>query len=843
MIKALLVRGEADSLRYLDNDIKSMKNALQNINVEVEQVKGDKHVVLKKLDELLDQLGSTDTLIIYYTGHGYLKKGKIAFKLEKKGTVSDFVSVDEILISASEAKTDSIVLIFDCCYASATETAWRDYADDTYALFLPSNKLEPVEELEEFQSSFFTYCICDSLESKDGALYKENKITLENLYNVVNKYVYLYNKNNNSRMPIPELYGARSKEITIGYKKQKSYNDIFEEKVRCYLGDFIYCIEKCDQLCNQEQQWCSTIFKSDANIFKYVIPSVKEFISRTYQINTEKLDAFFDNWFEKQEVYLGILGDMGVGKTTACVYLFYYLAIKYMKGIYTYVPVYISLNALNECKAKTIYSLIRSFMNPKFTIEGVKQLCSSRRMVFILDGFDEISGDSSTATILKNYTKLKPFMRFGCKTILTCRTHYFSEQEQLEEVLMGKTQGTDFSYALLNDEYPFNVVELQEFSEDEILELIKLLLPEEDNQKIWGNIREIYDLQDLAKRAILLKMIVRTMPELQKKNQKVDSALLYFVYTKKILRREIETRKIGLELSEKERFIGYIANLMFVSGEMSIGTEKFDKEIKEYFKDSLYSKNDLNNYNYDCKVSTFFSRDRQDNYRFMHKSFYEYYFALHCIMQMSEGILTSWSLKWFPREIACFIKELLGNSRYTHLIPKIMQTSLATKDEILIWNTLHILSLLDKEMIQDYFTDNIKEEYIKRGKNECKSVIIRQYCRIIAKFIDRKSAEDLIDKIICIVRANPIENENNDQTYYNYYGGKNSACQAFIRHLSVDRPKYDAKLHLYLLEHIAPISYSEKIKKVTDKWVDKYRFTDAIEKAIVKIEARNIKSI
>ena len=69
-------------------------------------------------------------------------------------------------------------------------------------------------------------------------------------------------------------------------------------------------------------------FKSDANIYKYVIPSVREFIIKQ-PFNLIKLDSFFDGWFSDQNNYLGLLGDMGVGKTTACVYLCYYLANRY----------------------------------------------------------------------------------------------------------------------------------------------------------------------------------------------------------------------------------------------------------------------------------------------------------------------------------------------------------------------------------------------------------------------------------------------------------------------------------------------------------------------------------
>lgn len=133
----------------------------------------------------------------------------------------------------------------------------------------------------------------------------------------------------------------------------------------------------------------------------------------------------------------------------------------------------------------------------------------------------------------------------------------------------------------------------------------------------------------------------------------------------------------------------------------------------------------------------------------------------------------------------------------------------------------------------------MKNEYLKRAWIESRAVIIRQYCRIIAKFIDRKQAEELIDKIINIVRFNSTENEDNDQTYYNYYGGKNAACQAFINHLTVAEPKYDAKLHLYLLEHIATKDYVAKLLQITNSWINKENYINEINRAVEQINQRS----
>lgn len=95
---------------------------------------------------------------------------------------------------------------------------------------------------------------------------------------------------------------------------------------------------------------------------------------------------------------------------------------------------------------------------------------------------------------------------------------------------------------------------------------------------------------------------------------------------------------------------------------------------------------------------------------------------------------------------------------------------------------MHILSLLEPEQLQDYLTDIEKGKLEEKAQKETNCVIIRQYCRIIAKFINRAHAGRLIDKIVEIVRSDDSQNTDNNETYFNYYGGKNAACNAFIKH-------------------------------------------------------------
>ena len=180
-----MIKGAEESLKYLDNDIALLSKSFFDIGAKVEKVDGDKFSVLPKLNEIIDQLGSTDTLVVYYTGHGFFRNNRITFKLGEEQRNADYLPVEELISNISSAPTDSVVLIFDCCSAVAAEVAWKNYASDKHMLFLPSERVESAEEIEEYQASFFTYCIHRALNSKVPSLYDNSYITLEKLYAVV----------------------------------------------------------------------------------------------------------------------------------------------------------------------------------------------------------------------------------------------------------------------------------------------------------------------------------------------------------------------------------------------------------------------------------------------------------------------------------------------------------------------------------------------------------------------------------------------------------------------------------------------------------------------------------
>ena len=95
MVKALLIKGADESLRYLHNDINLMREAFSQIGISVATASGDRIEILTKITEIVKQCGHADTLIIYYTGHGLFINKKINLKVGSSGNnVDDFLSVD-----------------------------------------------------------------------------------------------------------------------------------------------------------------------------------------------------------------------------------------------------------------------------------------------------------------------------------------------------------------------------------------------------------------------------------------------------------------------------------------------------------------------------------------------------------------------------------------------------------------------------------------------------------------------------------------------------------------------------------------------------------------------------
>lgn len=248
---------------------------------------------------------------------------------------------------------------------------------------------------------------------------------------------------------------------------------------------------------------------------------------------------------------------------------------------------------------------------------------------------------------------------------------------------------------------------------------------------------------------------------------------------------------------------------------------------------------DLDTLEYDTRNASFLNRDNDGFYKFMHRSFMEYFVARCCVRALKRDArgIEYWDIRWFDKEIAGFISEMLQQKKNTDKIGILASLCLSSSKRTILWNALHILSLIGEMQFQTYVGEQLFDQLIERGENECGAVILRQYCRIIAKFGDREKAEQLIRRIIELVSKDKVQNRDNNNTYLSYYYGQSAACEALLKHLSTEIPKYDRALHIYVLGEIGKKEHVERLLQLVRKW-DNTDHIGMAHDAVRRIESR-----
>ena len=100
---------------------------------------------------------------------------------------------------------------------------------------------------------------------------------------------------------------------------------------------------------------------------------------------------------------------------------------------------------------------------------------------------------------IRNFEELTKAVTEGSKTILTCRTHYFTDKRHVDEIF-SNDQGNELLQSV-NRRPNFQIIELQEFTDEQIQRLLSLYSPSE-SKRAWLVIRR--NLHDIARRPFIV---------------------------------------------------------------------------------------------------------------------------------------------------------------------------------------------------------------------------------------------------------------------------------------------------------------------------------------------------
>jgi len=343
---------------------------------------------------------------------------------------------------------------------------------------------------------------------------------------------------------------------------------------------------------------------------------------------TETIDAlaYVHEWLKTPAaIHLTVLGDYGSGKTTLARRLVYDLAHSYLKNPREErIPIILSLKNVRQAESieAAITDVLVNQLGQDITYDAFEFLNTSGRLVLILDGFDELAGLHDEATTLRAFRQLDRLVAENAKVILTCRTHFFKDAQQVRSV-----HDDSPLFASIESKYGYQLLYLEPFTDAQVREYLLRWEPVLGAQ-IYETISTVYNLSDLARRPVLLHLLAKTVPQMDMAvagtHLRVDASTLYQMYMGFWLERD--DWRSQLTSSDRLTIAQTIAEFLLVSRRPAIHHAELADLLPAWFSEIL-SKYGHGVLDVECRTCNFLVSDRAGNYSFAHKSFQEYLLA------------------------------------------------------------------------------------------------------------------------------------------------------------------------------------------------------------------------
>jgi len=343
------------------------------------------------------------------------------------------------------------------------------------------------------------------------------------------------------------------------------------------------------------------------------------------KISNKNIDNVLDEWVKNPEAPASFMlfGDTGIGKTTCLRSFVARQAERHIQNPKNEpLPIYIDVSKIE--RAGDITTVLESLLSYYFQqqisdMDHLFRLSQNGRIVFVVDGFDEMADRLSENTLFEHLIQIERLYHEKGKLILSSRKQLFSSTEQVGE-LFDKTK-------LGN---PLNTQagapkELDNFNKDDIENYLKRYF--DNDQKKIDELKALPGFDQISSHPMILEIMVQITPELKKlgdqTNKDLTKADVFSIYYDKWYNRK-QSRRI-IESTNLKMFCQELAKALWKFEQPKISYAMLKEEIGKYF-----NPNDPKVYeNFTMAISndSFLSRNNND-WCFLHEMFYYYFLAL-----------------------------------------------------------------------------------------------------------------------------------------------------------------------------------------------------------------------
>lgn len=383
---------------------------------------------------------------------------------------------------------------------------------------------------------------------------------------------------------------------------------------------------------------------------------------------SKPVDQYLDDWAASPEgVHLLLLGDSGAGKSTAVKRFAHRLAVRFLEGSPdARIPLFVSLG---DCSPiGSLEALLVQELSDRYGVRIkdpriLRELNDAGCFTLILDGFDELALAQSYEDALESLRESDRLSSVGAKVVLTCRTGYFPDQENVD-LLHESTPVDD----LVDRRHGYEVAILQPLGPDDVRTYLTRASASQGGAWLRDS-QQVHDLADLPRRPLLLKMLADVASEaLIEQREPPSATALYELATETWLKRDV-TRGY-LSAAERRRFAEELALMMSEKDAQSIGVNELPRFVSGLFGTDPST---LEATTAEFRTCSFLVTDLKGGCSFAHRSLFEFFLAKRLFRAAQDGESHVWGKSEYDTIVLGFVAGLAAANGKTSRIEALLK--------------------------------------------------------------------------------------------------------------------------------------------------------------------------